>query len=254
MPWPCEIPSAPHGSHGADWLRDHLSVPERQPLWDAHGNTSSGAGGPARAGVPDVAPLPSPAPHTDLPGPEGSPRGSRGWRRSYCSSDPGSRSATGRRDGATRRVVRGRLGLPARRPRLARRPVPRLTEANAFPRASPELPADVPREPGGGEAKPHVRDAVATAPSRPHARLTGSPRALGPSVPDTGALARHRAARPGSGFWPGVPPPASTETLTQSKAGPALPEALAAHNRAQRAGLGEGGGRTRPYPGGRRPR
>lgn len=37
---------------------------------------------------------PARAPSTDLPDPVGSPQGSRGWMRSYCSSDPGSRSVT----------------------------------------------------------------------------------------------------------------------------------------------------------------
>lgn len=43
--------------------------------------------------------------------------------------------------------------------------VPRLTEANAFPRASPELPAVVPREPGGVKrAETELRDRTSPGP------------------------------------------------------------------------------------------
>lgn len=74
---------------------------------------------------------PATPPTTDLRDPGGSPRGSRGWRRSYCLSDPGSRSVAwmGRQTQPT--GVRGR-------PRARASPAaPRHPMSHASPRPMP---------------------------------------------------------------------------------------------------------------------
>lgn len=74
-------------------------------------------------------PPPSPQTLTDLPGPEGSPRGWKGWTRSYCLSDPGSRSAS-----RTGRDETGDQG-PASRATCLATPVPHASPP--VPHASP---------------------------------------------------------------------------------------------------------------------
>lgn len=102
-------------------------------------------------------------------------------------SDPGSRSAPGMKERQGHRTGGSGAGLgrlPAHHPGHH---VPRLTEAKAFPRASPELPAAVPREPGGEERG-----------SRAQGRGLPRPRAqLGrrcPPLPSVDVLTQHGAA------------------------------------------------------------
>ena len=106
---------------------------------------------------------PPPARCTDLPGPVGSPRGWRGWMRSYCLTGLGSRSVTG--TGREKGPPRGWSGVSL----LGHRPShPPHAESHRGQR----LPKGVPRAAGRGstgacgwrEVRPSLWDAAAPAP------------------------------------------------------------------------------------------
>lgn len=107
LPCPCEVPPAPDCSHNVDWPGD-------RPLQRAFPGCPGECGPRGRRStqLPTHSWLQTAhaAPPTDLLGPVGSPRGSRGWRRSYCLSDRESRSAPGaRRKTGHQTGVRGEL-------------------------------------------------------------------------------------------------------------------------------------------------
>lgn len=181
------------------WLLASMSCPCWIP--QARGRLVHPALHPPRAAGTRCSPCPSPAPHTDLLGPGGSPRGSRGWRRSYCLSDPGSRSATGRRQGHQT----GGQGPAswAHQPSHPASPSPTPHRGQRLPEGIPRAAGSCPAgawEVERGEAQPQGRGVPAARPSWRAAPELSWVTAWGPASCLHGGSSDRQAAGPGSDF------------------------------------------------------